>query len=106
MDGCPSVFRRGEGVKAVRVDLKLFYRGFLLYPASQLYCGAGGAFGLSGGANGDTGTPICPILGPYISSWYSNRYSLGIKENNSSEAIGHALRIYSACLTVAAGSGR
>ena len=40
--------------KAVRVDLKLFYRGFLLYPASQLYCGAGGAFGPSGGANGDT----------------------------------------------------
>ena len=40
--------------KAVRVDLKLFYRGFLLHPASQLYCGAGGAFGTSGGANGDT----------------------------------------------------
>ena len=42
--------------KAVRVDLKLFYRGFLLYPASQLYwyCGAGGAFGPSGEANGDT----------------------------------------------------
>ena len=41
-------------VKAVRVDLKLFYRGVLLHPASQLYCGAGGAFGPSGGANCDT----------------------------------------------------
>ena len=40
--------------KAVRVDLKLFYRGVLLHPASQLYCGAGGAFGPSGGANCDT----------------------------------------------------
>ena len=38
----------------LRVDLKLFYRGFLLHPASQLYCGAGGAFGPSGEANGDT----------------------------------------------------
>ena len=38
--------------KAVRVDLKLFYRSVLLHPASQLYCGAGGAFGPSGGANG------------------------------------------------------
>ena len=58
--GCPPLGRAEARTfflgtfKAVRVDLKLFYRGFLLHPASQLYCGAGGAFGPSGGANGDT----------------------------------------------------
>ena len=36
------------------LNYNLFYRGFLLWPAAQLQCGAGDALGPSGGANGAT----------------------------------------------------
>ena len=53
---CSLAFHKEDAryLKAIRADLKLLTRIFLLQPASQLYCVAGGAFVPSGGANGDT----------------------------------------------------
>ena len=47
----------------IKKSNKLFYRWFLLHPASQLQCGAGGALRLSGGASYDPQLSLEPESG-------------------------------------------